>query len=228
MRPSQEVITLIDSVEGYCARLSYSPGDTVTLHTSARCATYDVTVERWGSDREIVWRVEQVPGAHYDAPPNASAVGCGWPAAPVAIAVGAQWRSGFYLVTLTPSDGTRATHAGFVVRAGSTRARALLVVATNTYNAYNAWGGKSLYTGGTDVSFRRPFPRGLLCRDEVERDDRKSRPTRWGEDPEVDGAVFQTWRHAHGYPPSVGSTGWFTFERRFAEWPSGAVMNSTT
>ncbi len=220
--PSQEVITLIDSVEGYSGRLSYAPGDTVTLHTSARCATYDVTIERWGADREVVWRCEHVAGTYYPAPPNASATGCSWPAAPIAASVSPAWRSGFYLVTFTPGDGTRATHAGFVVRSGSARSRALLVVATNTYNAYNAWGGKSLYTGGTDVSFRRPFPRGLLCRDEVERDDRKSRPTRWGEEPNVDGAAFQTWRHAHGYPPSVGSTGWFTFERRFVEWAERA------
>jgi hypothetical protein len=220
--PSQEVITLIDSVEGYCGRLSYAPGDTVTLHTSARCATYDVTIERWGAARELVWHADDVRGAHYPAPPDASAKGCDWPAAPVTISIGADWRSGYYLLTMSPSDGARVTHAGFVVRAAGTRARTLLVVATNTYNAYNAWGGRSLYTGGTDVSFRRPYSRGLLCRDDVERDDRKSRPTRWGEQPEVDGAVFQSWRHSHGYPPSVGSTGWFTFERRFVEWAERA------
>ena len=58
----------------------------------------------------------------------------------------------------------------------ATRARALLVLDTNTWNAYNTWGGKSLYTGGSQVSFDRPFARGMLCRPEVERDDRKSRP----------------------------------------------------
>ncbi len=216
--PSQEVFTLVDSVEGYCGRLSYGPGDTVELHASARCATYRVTIERWGATRVTVFEMDQVPGTHYPAPPNASAIGCDWPAAPVHITASSEWESGFYLVTMTPDDGTRSTHAGFVLRAGSVRKRALLVVATNTYNAYNTWGGKSLYTGGTNVSFRRPFPRGLLCRDEIDRDDRKSRPTRFGEQPEVDGGVFQAWRHAHGYPPSVGSTGWFTFERRFAEW----------
>ena len=219
--PSQEVITLVDSVEGYCGRLSYAHGDTLTLHTSARCATYNVTIERWGAARAMVWQVEHVAGAHFPAPPNASASGCHWPDA-LNVAVSPEWQSGFYLITMTPDNGTPSSHAGFVVRASTQRGRTLLVVATNTYNAYNAWGGRSLYTGGTDVSFRRPFPRGLLCRDDVERDDRKARPTRWGEQPEVDGAVFQSWRHAHGYPPSVGSTGWFSFERRFVEWAEQA------
>ena len=56
------------------------------------------------------------------------------------------------------------------------RASALLVLATNTYNAYNSWGGRSLYTGGQRVSFRRPFGRGMIVRPEIERDDRKSPP----------------------------------------------------
>ena len=48
-------------------------------------------------------------------------------------------------------------------------APALLVIATNTYNAYNNWGGKSLYTGGRRVSFRRPFGRGMIDRPAAER-----------------------------------------------------------
>ena len=38
------------------------------------------------------------------------------------------------------------------------------MLATNTYNAYNDWGGRSLYTGGKEVSFRRPFGRGMIGR----------------------------------------------------------------
>ena len=45
------------------------------------------------------------------------------------------------------------------------------MLATNTRHAYNPWGGKSLYTGGTQVSYARPFARGMLDRPEVARDD---------------------------------------------------------
>ena len=41
--------------------------------------------------------------------------------------------------------GREIGDACFVVRAPSPTARALLVVATNTYNAYNNWGGSSVY-----------------------------------------------------------------------------------
>ena len=98
--------------------------------------------------------------------------------------------------TDTPAAHATA-HACFVVRSNGQRTRrALFVLATNTWNAYNTWGGCSLYTGGTAVSFRRPFGRGMLSRPEVERDDRKSRPTRWGEEPDIDGVIFQTYRMA--------------------------------
>ena len=100
--------------------------------------------------------------------------------------------------------------------------RVLLVLDTNTWHAYNTWGGRSLYTGGKKVSFARPFGRGILCRPEVDRDDRKARPTRWGEEPDVDGAIFQAYRTEHAYPSAIGSTGWFTHGRRFVEWAERA------
>jgi hypothetical protein len=58
----------------------------------------------------------------------------------------------------------------------------------------------------------------MLERPEVERDDRKARPARWGEEPDADGTIFQEYRFARGYPAAIGSSGWFTFERRFVEW----------
>jgi hypothetical protein len=58
----------------------------------------------------------------------------------------------------------------------------------------------------------------MLSRPTVDRDDRKARPTRWGEEPDVDGQHFQTYRTSMDYPAAIGSSGWFTFERRFVEW----------
>ena len=221
--------TNFDAVEAYCGRLSYQPGQVAALHVSCTTDRFDVEVHRWGATREPVWAAKNVSGDAYATPADADAHGCDWPVA-VEIPVGIDWRSGFYHVTLTaqgaPAD--RAVfHAGFIVRAAETRARALLVTATNTYHAYNTWGGRSLYTGGKQVSFRRPFSRGTIMRDEIERDDRKSRPTRWGEEPDVNGDIFSAFRIANNYPPSCGSTGWFHFERRFVEWAEldGAVFD---
>jgi hypothetical protein len=213
-------ITRYDAVEGYCGRLSYRPGDEVTVHVACATDTFDVEVHRWGAVREPVWQAAGLSGVDHPVPADADSHGCRWPAA-VAFRVPDDWRSGFYHVTLTAHGAApdRAVgHAFFVVRAGARRAPLLLVLATNTYNAYNTWGGRSLYTGGRQVSFRRPLGRGLITRTHEERDDRKARPVRWGEQPDVDGEIYQRWRFANGYPGFAGSTGWFTYERRFVEW----------
>lgn len=219
-----DTVTHYDAIEGYSEQPSYPPGALARLCTSTAAATFDVVVERWGATRERVWSADGLPGREQITPADADAAGCGWDVT-VEVPVADDWRSGFYLVTLTAHDvpDDRSTgYAGFVVRAGATRARALLVVATNTWNAYNDWGGRSLYTGGHEVSFRRPWGRGMLVRPEVERDDRKARPRRPREDPDVDGMIYQDFRFANGYPGYMGSAGWFTYDRRFAEWAEGA------
>lgn len=217
--------TFHDDIEGYCGRLSYRPGETVGLHVSTRQPPYDVRVERWGSTRDEVWHASGLPGEFVPPPPDADSAGCRWPVS-VEIPVDPMWRSGFYLVTLTAHGapaGRDVAHAGFVVRGSPDRPhRALYVLDTNTWNAYNTWGGRSLYTGGSRVSFARPFGRGILCRPEVERDDRKARPVRWREEPDADGAIFQRYRTEHAYPSAIGSAGWFTHGRRFVEWAEGA------
>ena len=69
----------------------------------------------------------------------------------------------------------------------------LLVLATNTYNAYNTWGGRSLYGGtrghATRVSFNRPYA-GLLLDDEFT--SRYSGWRKWGH-------PFVAWAASSGY-----------------------------
>ena len=217
--------TFHDEIEGYCDRLSVRPGENVDLRVSTRAERYDVLVERWGATREIVWSAADLPGSFVAPPSDADSQGCRWPVS-AEIPVASEWRSGYYLITLTAHGappGRNVAYACFVVRGDAgTRHRALLVLATNTWNAYNTWGGHSLYTGGSKVSFDRPFGRGLLCRPEVERDDRKARPVWRREQPDVDGVNFQRYRTDNAYPSGIGSTGWFTHERRFVEWAESA------
>jgi hypothetical protein len=206
-RPADDQ-TFHDDIEGYCGRLSYAHGESVTVHVSTRSARYDVRVERWGANRELVWETTGVVGEYLAPPDDADANGCGWPSG-VEFAVDETWRSGFHLVTLTAHGapvGRNVAHAGFVVRGNpADPARALHVLDTNTWHAYNTWGGRSLYTGGHRVSHARPFGRGILVREEVDRDDRKARPVRWGEEPDVDGTIFQRYRTDNAYPSAIGS-----------------------
>ncbi len=220
-------VAFYDDIEAYCGRLSYAAGDTVSLHVSSRHDRFDVRIERQGFEPETVWFASDVESSFYPVPEDADANGCNWPTT-VTLTIPSGWQSGFYLVTLCAVGapaGSDVAHACFVVRATrpveyseQRQPLPLLVLSTNTWNAYNNWGGRSLYTGGHKVSFRRPFGRGMLHRPEVDRDDRKSRPTRWGEKADVDGTSFQNYRLANGYPPAIGSSGWFSYERRFVNW----------
>ncbi|HZB42758.1 MAG TPA: N,N-dimethylformamidase beta subunit family domain-containing protein [Ilumatobacter sp.] len=212
-------ITHYDAIEGYAQHASCLPGDVVQLCTSTTSRRFDVEVHRWGVARELVWSAHDLAGREQATPADADAAGCGWEPL-VEIPTQPSWRSGFYLVTMRAHDAPAdraVAYAGFVVRA-RTPGRALFVLATNTWNAYNNWGGRSLYTGGKEVSFRRPWGRGMLVRPEVDREDRKSPPLRPHEQPDVDGDMYQTFRYEHGFPGYMGSAGWFTYERRFAEW----------
>lgn len=209
-----------DAVEAYAGRLSCVAGDEVALHVRCETERYDVEVFRWGATRELVWSASDLPGAVPETPTDADSHGCRWPVS-LHISTGVDWRSGFHHVRLRAHGAPAGRDVGdacFVVRPQQPTARALLVIATNTYNAYNNWGGKSLYTGAHRVSFRRPFGRGMIDRTPTERDDRKARPVHFGEDPDVDGETYQRFRHAHGLPGYMSSAGWFTYERRFVEW----------
>ena len=71
--------------------------------------------------------------------------------------------SGVYVAKLTPSSGTES-YIIFVVRDDSSRSTYVFQSAVTTAQAYNNWGGKSLYTFNSDngvaarkVSFNRPY-----------------------------------------------------------------------
>ena len=161
-------------VEGYAGRVSHAPGETLDLHVSTSAARFSVEIARVGARREVVWSTNGVAGAEHPVPENASSHGCGWPVA-LSVPLPQEWVSGYYEVVLRARDGggryvqrnTRTAEGGchFILRSarpGST-SRILLQLSTHTYNAYNNWGGFSLYAyhgrGGNQghrVSTQRP------------------------------------------------------------------------
>jgi hypothetical protein len=205
-------------VEGYCDRRSYLPGETVVLHCSSDVSTFDVEVARVGSERVVVWRAEAVAGARQDTPADASTRGCGWTPT-LSFDVADDWRSGCYIITFGPA-GARGPDLGdamFVVRSREPTADALLVLSTNTYNAYNAFGGDCLYTGVTQVSFQRPLLPGYLRRpvDPDGFDGRFAAPVPEGDRDHLGLLDYQA---RHGLQMWISSGGWWNWERRFVRW----------
>ncbi len=174
----QRPLATAGSIEGYPSETSVLPGSTLRLHVSTQpAAAYRVDVFRLGwYDGAGARRVAclpscsgQKPGAPLPVPaPDASGeVRAGWPVTDE-IAVSPDWVSGYYVAKLVLVGGSqegRAATVPFIVRAPSSRRSTILVqVPVNTWQAYNSWGGKSLYdfnstnsVPATRVSFERPI-----------------------------------------------------------------------
>jgi hypothetical protein len=162
---------------GYSDRLSARPGDRVALHLAGSAPRCDVEVARVGRARRVVERLDDIALAPHRVPERAHIVGCGWPPA-ASLVVARDWPSGYYDIVLRGADGAEARHF-LVVRAAAPAAPAVLVLATNTYHAYNWWGGANTYVwiGGPDpaplpdaaeqvvaarLSAERPFAAGIM------------------------------------------------------------------
>ena len=195
-------------LEAYCWPLSVVPGEPVGLRVSTDAGPVRVEVTRDGASQEAAWQRDDVTAALYPVPEDASSHGCGWPAAIEIPTDG--WRSGYYAVTLTA--GKERADAFLVVRPpADRRAALLLVLTTTTYNAYNDWGGPSLYTGGTRVSFERPMAKGFLVKPEP-----IGRMMQTEHDAEAGG--YRRWARPLGLSDWSGSSGWWNWERPFMHW----------
>lgn len=161
-------------IEGYAGRVSYKPGEQLSLHVSTSAATFAVEIARLGAVKEVVFTKSDIAGKESPIPEKASSHGCGWPAL-LTLTIPENWRSGYYHVAFKAEDrggkfverGRRTVEAGcfFIVRAAmpGKNSQMLIQLCTNTYNAYNNWGGFSVYAyngragvQGHRVSFLRP------------------------------------------------------------------------
>jgi hypothetical protein len=216
-----EFNTLKLAVEGYPSQLSYQPGEEVSFHCSAHVPSFSVEVARLGVAREVVWRADGISGQEQPVPADAYAAGCNWPVT-FSIPAGETWRSGFYEVLFKGNgiEGPEATsHAFFVLRAAHTgrETSILLVLGTNTYNAYNKWGGGCLYTGAPRVSFARPMERGFVWKP-TDPDGFDGRLANLTPEPDPDHRRLQAYLADNKVAMWSSSGGWFNWERRFVRW----------
>ena len=195
------------TLDAYCWPPSVGRHEAVALRVSTDAKSFDVEVAREGSVREIVWRASDVPGSVHERPTDASANGCDWPSA---LEIPAPDHSGYHSVTIAAGDDRE--DAFFVVRPDSADpAPILLVLSTATWNAYNDWGGPSLYTGGTRVSFERPMAHGFLTKPEPA-------GRMMQRDPDREAMGYRDWARPLGLSDWSGCSGWWNWERRFTRW----------
>jgi hypothetical protein len=158
-----------DAVEGYADRISVLPGEEFGLHVSTTAPGFRVSAFRvgWygGAQARLVWESGRVPGRKQRRPHLAvptRTITADWEPSLRIRAEG--WPEGAYLLRLDAENGHQR-YVPLIVRSVSAVGRTLLMHAPATWQAYNQWGGYSLYAGrdGTyahrslAVSFDRPY-----------------------------------------------------------------------
>jgi len=166
-------VALNREIEGYASRTSVNRGEQIELLVNTTDPTYTIDVFRMGwynglGARRILPTINR-NGIAQAAPvvdPVTGMVECNWVDPYVILTVSAtdpsEWPSGVYLAKLTGASGNQS-YIVFTIRDDARASDVLFLCATNTYQAYNNWGGRSLYdfnsTGGraTKVSYNRPY-----------------------------------------------------------------------
>lgn len=154
-------------IEGFAGEISVAPQDPITLFVKAG--------QRW---RWKAYRLGYYGGAGarlygsscwYPPSPQPAAVTSGVTRTATApwkptLTIQASWPPGLYLLKLINIEG-RERYIPLVVHSPSVRGRTVYMFSAMTMQAYNRWGGRSLYVGpnrkattrSLAVSFDRPF-----------------------------------------------------------------------
>ena len=212
--------TYICLVNGYARKQSLIRGETAEICISARVNKFDVKLTRVGARNEVVEERSSITGREQHIPENAAIKGCGWETTIEFDTT--HLRPGFYQVDLRASGVAKERevgHAFFIVRPQSgEEASILLMLSTNTYNAYNFWGGPSLYDANQVVAYDRPLLRGLISRPDDGNSGRVGPIVEAGGivDPEV--IYYYKYCIDNNYSLRVGLAGWHNQERRFVQW----------
>lgn len=202
-------------IEAYCRRQSYAAGEAAEICISSDSPALRYSIDRAGSVPVPI--AAGVCDASYQAvPDDVVRNGCGWETA-LSVQVPDDARSGFYIVTLTAPDGESA-ETFFVVRAAAPASSILWVIETNTWNAYNTFGGASTYTAGDVgylggapvVSFERPLPKGFITLPDDSK--RLAALVPGGE------SAFPEWAVSHDLSLWCGSASWSQWGARFVAW----------
>ncbi len=172
------VMTASTRIYGYSDRVSAVAGDEVTLRIEAPAGPYTVALYRMGYYGGLggrrVWTSPTLSGPQSQPPPTTTAgtnmVECQWQPS-LRVGIDDSWPPGAYLFKLSGAGGSVGGYIPLCIRDDTSTAAFAVMNSVTTWQAYNAWGGRSLYvgpgsagageSGGPDrsrvVSFDRPY-----------------------------------------------------------------------
>jgi hypothetical protein len=157
------------AIDGYADQQSVLPGQSFRLYVSTTAKSFQVKAFRFGwyqgHQARLVWTSQHLAGRQQTAAnidPGTHMVTAPWRPSLTVTTTG--WPSGSYLLRLDASSGAER-YVPITVRSASTAGAVVILNDNTTWQAYNTWGGYSLYQGpdglprdrGYAVSFDRPY-----------------------------------------------------------------------
>ncbi|MBK8026664.1 MAG: hypothetical protein IPK19_36090 [Chloroflexi bacterium] len=170
-RVTPDVWTSGKPIEGYAGKASVNVGESIDLHVSSQYPTFDILIFRqgWynGVGQRFIRQISNIPGTVQPIPepdPVTGLVEANWPVT-YTLQTASNWVSGVYKIWLIEHSNYEdvGSYIIFVLRDDARQSDILFQVALTTYQAYNNWGGKSLYNYNSvngravAVSFDRPY-----------------------------------------------------------------------
>ncbi|MBS7530686.1 twin-arginine translocation signal domain-containing protein [Hazenella sp. IB182353] len=134
-------------IEGYVPQLSYRAGEEIELKVHAPTGRFGIEFVRYGKEEKVVDRVENIKGIKQNYTRYVYRNGANWKTS-YSYRVPDSWRTGLYGARLFDQSG-KEFYISFNIKSsrytGEKKKRIAVLSSTNTWTAYNTWGGASLY-----------------------------------------------------------------------------------
>ena len=160
------MVTYPGMLYGYCDHVSAIRGETVTLSIDAGPFAYHVELYRagyyGGTGGRLVWTSPTLKGQSQPPPtvaPATNMVECDWEPS-LSVTIAADWPPGYYLFKVVGNvTGSANGYVPLIVRDDTSHAAFMIMSAVTTSQAYNTWGGRSLYVGPGPAATAREWCR---------------------------------------------------------------------
>ncbi|MDX1995676.1 MAG: malectin domain-containing carbohydrate-binding protein, partial [bacterium] len=160
-----------DSIQGYATDISVNQGQTVSFKIDTTYPNYRIDIYRLGyyngDGARKVATIDDADTTSTDQPAcltesSTGLIDCGNWSVSASWAVPANAVSGIYIARPVSLSNDGASHIVFIVRDDDGNSDILFQTADTTWQAYNSYGGNSLYVGSPagrayKVSYNRPF-----------------------------------------------------------------------
>lgn len=141
------------NIELYLDKKSFIPGEGIGVFVHSPDSSYLLEVVRFGVEDEVVQSIANRPSRTQQTADYAFKNGAGWQQTDVIPTEG--FEPGVYAVRGT--DGAKTFEAVFCLRQPEASGNPTVLLNSNTWNAYNAWGGASLYRWNHPMEAHRDF-----------------------------------------------------------------------